>query len=75
MSKILNKNRRRQMENSPEKQQKWGLFTYFGNEVRSITKTFNKFHVKTTFRTKNTIGKLVKPTEEMHKYENSGTYL
>jgi hypothetical protein len=50
------------------------LRTYFGNEVRSITKIFNKFNVKITFRTKNTIGKLLKPTEETNKYENSRIY-
>jgi hypothetical protein len=56
------------------KKTKRGIFTYFDNEVRSITKTFNKFNVKTAFRTKNTIDKLLKPTEQMNKYENKEIY-
>jgi hypothetical protein len=53
---------------------KLGIFTYFGNEVCSITKIFNRLNVKTAFQTKNTIGKLLKPTVETNKYENSGIY-
>jgi hypothetical protein len=51
-----------------------GIFTYSGNEVRSITKICNNYKVKRAFRTRNTNSKLLKPTKEMNKYGNSGVY-
>jgi hypothetical protein len=72
-----NKIKQKKTENNCKEQQEnkiWGLFTYFGKEVRCITKIFNNYNERTAFRARNAIGKLLKPTKEMNAYENSGMY-
>jgi hypothetical protein len=70
------KTRHENIENGVQKTrtQKWAVFNYSGNEVRYITKIFTKHNIKAAFRIKNTIGKLLKPTENKDKYEDSGVY-
>jgi hypothetical protein len=38
-----------------EQKRKWGTFTYFGPETRTITKLFKNTDVGISFRTKNNI--------------------
>jgi hypothetical protein len=52
----------------------WAAFTYFGNEVRDISKLFSKCYVKTAFRTRNALKNMSKPKNKMNKYESSGIY-
>jgi hypothetical protein len=58
-AKLLNKIRHQKRKEEKEVQnlaennnKKWDIFTYFGNEVRAITKIFSKYNVRTAFRTK-----------------------
>jgi hypothetical protein len=69
--KILKKERHKNVENGiqkKKKKKKWAIFAYSGIEVRSITKIFTKHDIKTVLD-QNTIGKLLKPTENKNKYE------
>jgi hypothetical protein len=62
------------MVSKNSKKTKMGIFTYSGNDVRSVTKIFTKYNVMTAFWTTNTLGMLLKPTEEKSKYESSVVY-
>jgi hypothetical protein len=39
---------------------KWATFTYYGKEVRQITKLFKNTQLRVAFRTQNTINNIVK---------------
>jgi hypothetical protein len=53
---------------------KWATFTYCGKETQGIAKLFKETNIKITFRTKNTIQRLVKPCLQRDEYEKRGVY-
>jgi len=37
----------------------WATFTYFGRQTRNITRIFKDTHIKITFKTNNTVNKIL----------------
>ena len=61
--------------NKPTTSPKWAAFTYIGKETSYITNLFRRTDLKITFRTKNTIGKLLTPKiPTQDPYSLSGAY-
>jgi hypothetical protein len=54
--------------------QKWVTFTYTGNYIRKITKLFKNTNIKMSFRTNNTINRILGNNYEINKYNKSGIY-
>jgi hypothetical protein len=55
--------------------QKWGTFTYNGNETRTITRLFKNTNIRTAYETKNTIQNHLQPKKhDIDKYNHSGIY-
>jgi hypothetical protein len=44
---------------------KWVTFTYIGKETRHITNLFENTTVKTAFRTRNTIKRILRPKTQI----------
>jgi hypothetical protein len=55
-------------------QKKWVTFTYTGNYIRTITKLFKHTKVQIAFKTRNTIGNLLKEMRNINKLEQAGIY-
>jgi hypothetical protein len=56
---------------------KWATFTYIGKETKHITKLFKDTGIKITFRTNNSIKRILKPKpplEQNDKYSSPGVY-
>ncbi|PNF38897.1 hypothetical protein B7P43_G08228 [Cryptotermes secundus] len=54
---------------------KWATFTYFGHEIRSITKLFKNTEVGISYKTKNNIKHLLKINDDKNDmYNLSGVY-
>ena len=74
---VLNKSSGRNTRRDKDIQKnRWAKFTYCGKETRMITKLFKNTDVKVTYRTKNNLGKLLKPHNipAPNKYEKNGVY-
>jgi len=56
----------------------WAKFTYFGRQTHTITRTFKDTHVRITFKTNNTINKILTPKPPKltsdQQYQQSGIY-
>jgi hypothetical protein len=58
-------------------EKKWVTFTYIGKETRHITKLFKNTTVKTAYKTRNTVKRLLQPKlqqERENKYNRPGAY-
>jgi hypothetical protein len=55
-------------------QKKWVTFTYTGYYIRTITKLFKHTEVQIAFKTRNTIGNLLKETHDLNTFEQAGIY-
>jgi hypothetical protein len=71
-AKLLNKIRHQKRKGEKEvkiseNNKKWALFTYFGNEVRTITKIFSKYNVRSAFRTKDTLESVLRSKNRKRK--------
>jgi hypothetical protein len=54
---------------------KWAVFTYTGKDTRYITKLFKEFNVNISYRTKNTIGKILTVKRRNNDpHDGSGVY-
>jgi len=65
------KEREREEDNQ---KRRWAKFTYCGKGTRMVTKLFKNTNVKVTYKTKNNLGKLLKPQNipKTDKYEKNG---
>jgi hypothetical protein len=53
---------------------KWATFTYYGKEIRQISKLFKDTQLKIVLCTGNTISNILKHHTQTDKYNNSGIY-
>ena len=71
---VCDHNKKQHNNNIPRKD-KWTTFTYFGPNIRSISKLFRNINIKIAFKTNNTIKKILKTKEETtDKYSLCGVY-
>jgi hypothetical protein len=55
-------------------QNKWAIFTYTGNESRSITKLFKDFKINISYHTRNTVENILKQRSHRNQYDENGVY-
>jgi len=58
-SDMMTKNREKEDDHGGNNQEKWFTFTYYGKEVKYVTKLFKGAHVKIAYKISNTIGKIL----------------
>jgi hypothetical protein len=61
-------------DTSPVETKTWKKFTYFGSDIRTLTKIFKNSILKVSFNVNNTIKIRCKSTEQFDKYKNNGVY-
>jgi hypothetical protein len=70
--------KQRRTPNREETQKpRWATFTYYGSEIRTITKLFKNTNVKIAYKTINTIENHLKPrlqVTDIYEYNQSGVY-
>jgi len=73
---ILNRINGEKRKREKDTQKRWAKFTYCGKETRLVTKLFKNTNVKVVYRTKNNLGKLLKPQNipKSEKYKKNGIY-
>jgi hypothetical protein len=71
-------NKPKRKDNSTDNKDSWAKFTYFGREIRAITKLFNDTRVQVSYKVNNTINKHLsrKPHNQkpMLQFQQSGVY-
>jgi nicotinamide riboside kinase len=61
-------------DTSPVKTKIWTKFTYFGSDIRTLTKIFKNSRLKVAFNVNNTIKIRCKSSGQYDKSKNRGVY-